>query len=1164
MSKKINFILLKKRKLYERLDIYPFLIIQSLLIIFIIYTKFKYIFLNISFLIIIVIQIILFFFEFFSVNINAKVCYFKVKFIDLATDIKIDIIYGNKKINKKTIITKILREKNIIKTIIEKAIYIYDNKKKEFIRSKFDEIKKLKVGDLLKLQGLKGDKISEKKIYFGENKIKIPIPSFLSLYKENLFTPFFIFHLFCIILKAFDNYIFYSLISLIMVCIFEIIIVAQRTLNIAFLRNMRAPSYFIYVYRNDKWKEIPSYELLPGDIVSVIDGTSIKNIKIEENEEIKNNLIIRIINRLKENKKKEEKMKNLKSINTVLNKYKEKETFPVCCDMLLLSGNIIVNESMLTGENVPQMKEPVMKMENLKNFILDTKDKHKNSVIFGGTKIVKAERNKEIEPLPTNIKLSPPDNGAICLVLKIGFDTSQGKLIKKALYNSEKNRQNNKKFDFLIIGILLIIGFFASYYVFIEGILKKKIVIKKSILRCLIIISSIVPADLPIELSLIIYNSLFFFESKKIICIESFRIPLAGLVDICCFDKTGTLTSDEFIMKDYIIGINSYSSETELAFECKEETFTVLLGCNSLVNIDGKPTGDPIDLAMFKQARGKFIENEIHCYRKTKIIPIKKYIFESDLKRMTVLAKVYSEVHKKFLKRVLCKGAPEIIKSLLKEAPDNYDKCYIKWAKEGYRVLALAYKDDNNFEYNTNRENLEKNLIFCGFAIFETPLKNKADIYIKELINSKYDVAIITGEHLLTTVKISKDLKLGKDNFALLKIEENKLIWENLDNKFIKGTKSKDEVKLLSDEYTLCITGDEYKNINSIKNFSNVYEIIQYIKLFCRVTQKQKVEIIKNLLKCGKNPLMCGDGSNDIEALKLSTIGIAMLNIKENKVQKKEPFNLLSFDNESIMENWDAASFSPFTSQSDSIKCVKNILIQGRCALVLYNQMYKIFIINSLLTIYTESFLYCKGIRFSEYQNVYLGFFVSIFFLMFSKANPLKMLNSNKPQVNIFNIESIISIIGQFIVHLISINLIIYITKAMEPLFIKKENIESQFTPNLINTVIFLFQAFNQIIIFVVNYLGEPFIENLWNNVFMRRLIYAIVGVGFIIIFDIYPQLNEDLELIHLPKDINYKVILILIMLFNFCFCYILEKWRNLFGYYHPVVKSKYKKEKNI
>ena len=1161
MVKKKNFILLKKRKFFFRLDVYPFLLIDIILIIIKFYNKITIFFFEVIIGIISIFELIIYSSKYYYIKIMMIICYNSVNSIDKATDVKLDIFSEN--VNIRSIIGKILRENNIIKTEIEKIIYIYDENKKDFYRSKFEKLKENNILKFLECKSLTKEEVLEKKIKFGENKIRIPIPSFLNLYKEHIITPFFLFQIFSTILKVFDNYSFYSLISLIMVCIFEIIIVTQRIINLAFLRNMRTPPYYIYAYRDNEWKEIPSNELVPGDIVSVIDGASVKCIKKEQDKETKNNLIIQIINRLRENKKKEDEIKNQKSINTVLNKYKEKEKLPVSCDMLLLSGNIIVNESMLTGESVPQIKDSITKMKPQENIILDIKKRHKNSIIFAGSKIVKTERNEENEPLPKYVKKAPPDNGAICVIIKIGFDTTQGKLLRRMLYHNTKTQQNYKKIDFIIIGILLIVALLASCYVLKEVIYREGKLTYKLFIRCLIIITSIIPTDLTIEFSLIIYNSLFFFESKKIVCIESFRITLAGKIDICCFDKTGTLTSNEFIMKG-IVDIDSY--EPDLAFDCNEDTFTVLLGCNSLLNIDGKPTGDPIDVAMFKEVRGKFVDKEICCKRKTKIIPIKKYIFESNLKRMTVLSRVYSETHKKYFNRVLCKGAPEILKKLLKEIPENYDECYQKWAKGGYRILTLAYKDIGNCEYNNiKREELEKDLIFCGFAIFETPLKLKTEKYIKELINGKFGITIITGEHLLTTIKIAKDLKLGYEKYALLNIDEGKLKWNILDSNILKETKSKEEVKRLSEEYTLCISGDEYNNINQIKNFLNIHEIIQFVTLFCRVTQIQKIEIIKDLIKSGKNPLMCGDGSNDVGALNLSTIGVAMLNIKENKIQKKEPFNLLSFDNETTMENLDAAAFAPFTSQGDSIKCVKNILVQGRCALIKYIQMYKIFIINSLLTIYIESILAFKGIKFSEYQSVYLGFEISMFFLMFSKGKPLHKVNSNKPQTSIFTLSSFISILGQFIIHLITINLIIYITENVDPFFINQEEyFDERFSPNLIRTIIFLFQIFNQTIIFIVNYQGEPFMENIWKNSFMIRLILIIFFFGIIIIFDLYPQLNEDLELVHLPEDMNYKISLITIMIINFIINYILENWKTLFGYFEPIEKIKSKKKKNI
>lgn len=41
---------------------------------------------------------------------------------------------------------------------------------------------------------------------------------------------------------------------------------------------------------------------------------------------------------------------------------------------------------------------------------------------------------------------------------------------------------------------------------------------------------------------------------------------------------------------------------------------------------------------------------------------------------------------------VLSKGAPEVIKKYLTSVPSGYDKGYIKYVKNGARVLAMAYK----------------------------------------------------------------------------------------------------------------------------------------------------------------------------------------------------------------------------------------------------------------------------------------------------------------------------------------------------------------------------------------------------------------------------------------------------------------------------------------
>ena len=339
--------------------------------------------------------------------------------------------------------------------------------------------------------------------------------------------------------------------------------------------------------------------------------------------------------------------------------------------------------------------------------------------------------------------------------------------------------------------------------------------------------------------------------------------------------------------------------------------------------------------------------------------------------------------------------------------------------------------------------------------------------------------------------------------------------------------------------------------------------MMQYITLFCRVSPTQKDDIIKDLIKSGKNPSMCGDGSNDVGALKRATIGVAVQNIEETETQKKEPFNFLSFDDDTTIKNGDVTAAAPFTSKSGSIKCIKNIFIQGRCTLVTNFQMYKILALNCLMTAYSESVLALKGIKFSDYQSTIMGFAISIFFLMLSRAVPLKKVNSNHPPLTIFTWPAIISIIGQAIVDLGAMILILYLTEQIDPLSIGQEkSLDEKFSPTLINSVVFLFQMLNQTITFVVNYQGEPFMENLITNGAMRKLIYAILAFSAIFIFDLFPQLNENLELVPLPDDSRYRYTLIFIMATNFVLCYILEKWKNILGLYEPYPKSDPKKKK--
>lgn len=100
----------------------------------------------------------------------------------------------------------------------------------------------------------------------------------------------------------------------------------------------------------------------------------------------------------------------------------------VPADALLLAGTCIVDEAVLTGESTPQWKAPVgdgdeliADREGLEHRLSIKRDK--NHVLFSGTKLLQHTGDKEAH-------IKTPDGACLAVVLRTGFETSQGLLAK--------------------------------------------------------------------------------------------------------------------------------------------------------------------------------------------------------------------------------------------------------------------------------------------------------------------------------------------------------------------------------------------------------------------------------------------------------------------------------------------------------------------------------------------------------------------------------------------------------------------------------------------------------------------------------------------------------------------------------------------------------------
>eukprot|EP00164_Ancoracysta_twista_P001172 GFYU01001542.1.p1 GENE.GFYU01001542.1~~GFYU01001542.1.p1 ORF type:complete len:117 (-),score=34.87 GFYU01001542.1:123-473(-) len=108
-------------------------------------------------------------------------------------------------------------------------------------------------------------------------------------------------------------------------------------------------------------------------------------------------------------------------------------------------------------------------------------------------------------------------------------------------------------------------------------------------------------------------------------------------------------------------------------------------------------------------------------------------------------------------------------------------------------------------------------------------------------------------------------------------------------------------------------------------------------------------------------------------------------------------------------------------------------------------------------------------------------------------------------------------------------------------------DLEADFKPNIVNTVVYLISTSMQVSTFAINYRGYPFTQRLTEN---KVLFYALV-FSFLFVFaaaaDVSPDLSEMVELVPLPND-EFKDTLLLILIGDFGVCYVVEQICRLFG----------------
>ncbi|NXX42490.1 AT132 ATPase, partial [Tricholaema leucomelas] len=496
------------------------------------------------------------------------------------------------------------------------------------------------------------DHNTRRKIY-GPNLIEVPVKSYARLLVEEVLNPFYIFQVLSMVLWVCDAYYYYA------ACIFFISTISlglslyETRKQSSTLQKMAKMSVGVRVHRpRGEEVVVSSVDLVPGDCISLPTDGSL-----------------------------------------------------VPCDAALLTGECMVNESMLTGESVPVMKTPLPAGSQAASSIYSPEE-HKRHTLFCGTQVIQAKAYVGGEVL--------------AVVTRTGFCTAKGDLISSILYPkpvSFKFYKDAVKFV-LFLAVLAFIGTLYSILVLVRN----QVPVGQIIIRALDLITVIVPPALPAAMTVGTIYAQNRLKKQGIFCISPPRINLCGKVHLVCFDKTGTLTEEGLD----VWGVVPLEDHRFMPIVREPRCLPAgpllycLATCHTVALLRAQPVGDPVDLKMV-ESTGWHLEmleeeeeGELPALQQfgTKVLAVMKpppeeeqprdrkhqvpvgilrrFPFASSLQRMSVLAKLPGEAPA----HVYVKGAPEMVASLcVKETvPLDFSQVLRHYTSDGFRVLGLGCK----------------------------------------------------------------------------------------------------------------------------------------------------------------------------------------------------------------------------------------------------------------------------------------------------------------------------------------------------------------------------------------------------------------------------------------------------------------------------------------
>ena len=465
---------------------------------------------------------------------------------------------------------------------------------------------------------------------------------------------------------------------------------------------------------------------------------------------------------------------------------------------LINSYNLKIEESALTGETIPSLKDSskILKENTAMGDLCN--------MVFATTIVVNGHGE--------------------AIVVETGMNTRVGKIAGMIIEDESPETPIQKKLA-EVGKILAIACIIICVLIFVIGIFKKIPIIEMFMTSVGLAVAAI-PEGLPAIVTIMLSIGVKKMAKKNSIIRKLPAVETLGSSSVICSDKTGTLTQNKMTVTEIRNCFGRANSNErkfilELGTMCTDTTEERI---NGKLGFVGEATEVAISNAAMEEGVSKsFLYDEM---KRINDIP-----FDSKRKMMTTIHK-YGNGY-----RIITKGAPDV---LLKRCSNCYSGGQIvpifskkddineqnnQMAEKALRVIAVAYKD---VEKLPEMQDVEKDLIFCGLIGMIDPPREGVKEAVRTCRRAGIKTVMITGDHLQTAKAIAKELGILKrgdlaiDGETLERMSQHELEQNIMDYSVFARVSPEHKVRIVkafqSTGAVVAMTGDGVNDAPALKN----------------------------------------------------------------------------------------------------------------------------------------------------------------------------------------------------------------------------------------------------------------------------------------------------------------------------------------------------------